>query len=307
MTFQVSNTSDVHFQLLSQNKMSLRLRNRPKALSIAFLLMSFSLTCFMPSSWHVLAFSSTPQSLSRNTYISSPTLTLLHSDIPKDRDQEKKDRSSIFSDLKAWMPPPPEDQFIMTGDISVLFLYAFTSHYLNNFVVESVIANSNSIKDALITLDPTGEVTSLQNPVWVSSDQPQLLETVLTINAEDNLLNHWGPLFSSAGSACVALCTCWLLAGWWHRAFLFQNSLECETTRALMKTFETWLSMTALMMSLVWSCHQLFGFMPFLHSFLGIAPSECLLTKADMMFLVDSATVLIAWRFMANSMMKYFR
>lgn len=277
--------------------------------SPSFLVLSLALLLeFMlpQSTYHARAFSIPSPQL--RTLTGSPRSALiLHSDVPKDNSQNDKDSSSILSDLKSWMPPPPEDQFIMTGDISVLFLYAFTSHFLNNFVVDSVIANSNSIKDAINTLDPTGELTSLQNPVWVSPDQPELLETVLTINAQENLLNHWGPLFSSAGSACVALCTCWLLAGWWHRAFLFQNSLECDTTQALLKTFETWLSMAALMMLLVWTSHQVFGLIPDLHSLFGIAPVHCLLTKADTLLLVDSATVLIAWRFMANMMMKYFR
>ena len=245
--------------------------------------------------------------------------TVLHSDVPRDNNNEK--RNPLIDDLKSWMPPPPEDQFIMTGDVGCLFLYAFTSHYLNNFVVDSVIASSENIQDALQTLDPTGEVTSLQSPVWVAADQQHVVDSVLTINAQNQLLNHWGPLFSTAGSACVALCSCWLLAGWLHKAFLFQNSLDCDTPTALLKTFETWISMVLFMVLLTWSSNQLAIHFPqwieSVRTVVGVDPDPIagatsegslpLFTKADTLFLVDSASVLFAWRYTANSMMKFFR
>lgn len=224
-------------------------------------------------------------------------------------------------------PPPPEDQFIMTGDISVLFLYAFTSHYLNNMLVHSVLENANSIQDAIHTLDPNGDVALLQtSPVWVAPDQTQVMQNVLTIQAQDSLLDHYGgggvggggaPLLSTAGSACVALCSCWLLAGWFHRAFLFQNSLDCETDRALWKTLETWMTTMILMILLAFGSHELVRLLGLFQNNQQEYPDAAaaaattadvfFLTKADTMFLVDSASVLIVWRYMANSMMKMFR
>ena len=283
-------------------------------LTMAALWLSPTAVGFSPHSAVTHAQSSQRQ---RQRHRQSQSQSQLHADVPRDSQKtEKEESSSLLADLKSWMPPPPEDQFIMTGDIFVLFLYAFTSHYLNNFVVDSVISNSDTIQEALSTLDPAGEVTSLQHPVWVAADQPQIVQSVLTLNAQDSLLNHWGPLFSTAGSACVALCTCWLIAGWWHRAFLFQNSLDCEPSQALVKTIQAWTSMVVLMMLLVLASNTLVTQMPseWMQA-ISAAPTltptpttpTAFLTKADMMFLVDSASVLIAWRYMANAMMKFFR
>lgn len=250
----------------------------------------------------------------QGTVLPKPELVSMLSDIPGETG-DTADETMLFHMpvryLKSLIPPPPEDQFIMIGDVAVLSLYAFTSHYLNNFVVDSVISHSDSIQHALSTLDPTGEVTSLQQPVWVSVDQYDVVQNVLTLAAKENLLNHWGPLFSTAGSAYVALCTCWLLAGWWHRAFLFQNSLECDTGAALVKTIETWVSMALLMIVLAMACNELITVVPagMVHQIVGSAMVDhvdYVMTKADSMFLIDSMTVLIAWRFMANSFMKRF-
>jgi hypothetical protein len=233
--------------------------------------------------------------------------TMEFSDVPRDSSSTKtndKNKKAVW-DWKSALPPPPEDQFIMTGDISVLFLYAFTSHYLNNFVVESIISNSETIQDAVNALDPMGDVITLQNPVWV---QPDMIDTVLTLNAQDSLMDHWGPLFSTAGSGSVALCSCWLLAGWFHQAFAFKNSLDCDTTQALTKTFETWISAALLMCLLTLGSNAVVSHVPDLQVWLGCASChDYLLTKADTMFLVDSSTVLFAWRWMANSIMNYFR
>jgi hypothetical protein len=240
------------------------------------------------------------------------------SDIPRDSDndsdnQEEKGEKFFLDWWKSMLPPPPEDQFIMTGDVSVLFLYAFISHNLNNFVVESVFSNSDTLQEAIESLDPKGEVIQLQSPVWV---MPEFQDSVMTATIQDSLLDHWGPLFSTAGSASVALCTCWLIAGWWHRAFLFQNSLDCDASEALQKTVSTWITMAILMCGLTYGSNALVSHVnvPVLETWLGslgCASTSCrgdyLFTKADAMFLVDSSTVLIAWRFMANSMMNYFR
>jgi hypothetical protein len=251
-----------------------------------------------------------------------PSQQLDMSDVPRDDDDEN-DKKLRFLDWKSMLPPPPEDQFIMTGDVSVLFLYSFISHNLNNFVVESVFSNSDTLQEAIQSLDPTGEVIQLQSPVWV---MPQFQDTVMTATIQDSLLDHWGPLFSTAGSASVALCTCWLIAGWWHQAFLFQHSLDCDASQALQKTLSTWISMALLMCALTYGSNALVSHLHdvphdlplfFDTTWLGFGSSDTyygcrgdddyLFTKADAMFLVDSSTVLIAWRFMANSMMKYFR
>jgi len=264
-------------------------------------------------------------------------LTSTFADFQREREDDDDDENNnnieepIFDQyIQSFIPPPPEDQFMMTGDVTVLFLYAFTSHYLNNFVVDSVISHSNSIQDAVNALDPMGEITNLQQPVWVSIDEYDMTQNVLTLTAKDCLMNHWGPLFSTVGSASVALCTCWLLAGWWHRAFLFQNTVECDTGSALIKTIQTWLSMALLMILLTMGWNELITHFPpvvvdgaSVHTDFGSITAgatvvsssaavdhhhhvDYIMTKADSMFLIDSMTVLISWRFMANTFIKNF-
>ncbi|KAG7354847.1 hypothetical protein IV203_004203 [Nitzschia inconspicua] len=243
---------------------------------------------------------------------------------------------------KRFVPPPPEDQFIITGDICVLFFYAFTSHTLNDYIVNSMLQrNDMTILQAVHSLDPMGEVVNTQIPSWVQTQNQLAVDHVLSVNAQETLLNHWGPLFSTEGSACVALCTCWLIAGWVHRAFLFQNSVDCTTDKALSKTVETWLSTCVMMVALAMAANAVVEHIPALQTLLCVqcaaaksavhgatgmdgtidstsgelllgtaattTSSVLALTKADTMFIVDSMSVLIAWRFMANKMLNIFR
>ena len=231
------------------------------------------------------------------------------SDVPRDDIKDDDDERPILEKFKGFLPPPPEDQWMITGDVGVLFVYAFASHYFNNFIVQSVFGTSDSVEDAVRTLDPWGDIVQLQVPVWVDCNTaPHISNQVQSIMAQQSLLNHWGPLFSTAGAACVALCSCWLMAGWFHRTFLYQNTVDCDTSDVLQKTVETWVSSAGLLLTLAISCHALVGQVPVLQHMLGYAQSfshDVILTKADMFYIVDSLTVLLCWRFMVRVMMGY--
>mmetsp|Transcript_52114 Transcript_52114/g.125837 ORF Transcript_52114/g.125837 Transcript_52114/m.125837 type:complete len:384 (+) Transcript_52114:2565-3716(+) len=256
----------------------------------------------------------------------------------------KEKKQSLSKLLKDRLPPPPEDQFIMTGDIFVLFFYGFMSHSLNDFIVSNVLSDkSQSIQQAVHSLDPMGEVVNLQAvPVWVETQYTASVDHALSVSAQENLLSHWGPLFSTEGSACCTLVACWLVAGWIHRAFHYSNSVDCTTDKALSKVLETWVSM-AIMLTVaavgtsVAVDHFIVGphhDLPTLllqqqRNLLLCGDVVCntvstagtnagatataaaaaaikvpgVLTKADGMFIVDSMSVLVAWRFMANRML----
>ena len=249
------------------------------------------------------------------------------------------DANAFFSELKFKdkfkLPPPPEDQFIMTGDIAVLFLYAFTSHSINDAIVKGVLDNPyTTMKEAVQELDPMHDIVNLhqQYPVWVDlASNPNIpfgnpaVDRALEVSARESLLNHWGPLLSTEGSACVALCTCWLIAGWFHRAFRYDNSLYCGSQQALWKTVETW--WTASMMLMVFavgadlllvssSAGQLhaaavtsseidMNMNMNMHNMMSLVTSS--LTQSDVLFIIDSLTVLIAWRWSANRVLNTFR
>ena len=226
------------------------------------------------------------------------------SEIPRETTKESRNRKpSSWRDL---LPPSPEDQLILTGDIAMIMLYAFSSHVFNDMMVESVFDKSESLQDAVNVLDPLGEIVTLQAPVWTDAS---MTDQVLMVNAQQSLSQHWCPLFSSAGPASVALCSAWLFAGWVHRSFLLQNTLDCDTTRALNKTLQTWLSTAGLLMLMIMTSDSIVSHAPLLQSWLGCAScsQDFLLTKADSLYIVDSLTVLLSWRFIASTMLGYGR
>jgi len=254
--------------------------------------------------------------------------------------------------------PPPEDQFIITGDIAVLFMYAFTSHSMNDSIVQHILNNHDqTLVQSIQDLDPTGTIVNTHaTSVWVNTaNDPVAVQHALEVAARESFMNHWGPLLSTEGSACVALCSCWLFAGYLHRAFLYKNSTYCDSSQALRKTMETWITSALLLATLAIGTDVLIGHgPPLLQNLLCVTchntpdnqlfvegpgvgygtiikdvmagnavsstahglsvsssttlPSFVLstLTQSDVMFIVDSLTVLIAWRWTANRISNLF-
>jgi hypothetical protein len=242
-------------------------------------------------------------------------------DNDKIKDKFNKNILKMKETFYASLPPPPEDQFIMTGDIVVLFLYAFTSHSLNDYIVSEVLSRQDiSLVEAVHELDPTGIIVNTNSvPSWVDTTQSSVaINHALDVSARESLLNHWGPLLSTEGSACVALCTCWLIAGYIHRAFLYKNTAYCDSSQALVKTIQTWFTSALLLTLLTISTDFLVthvtggttqgiiegglgygSIIPLSRTETGLSILSSL-TQSDVTFIVDSLTVLIAWRWTAN-------
>lgn len=240
----------------------------------------------------------------------------LRSDIPSgDVPDQKRRKPSPKSWREKFLPPPPEDQFIMTGDIFTIFLYAFTSHSINDAIVSGLLEDpTKTTWEAVRELDPMHEVVSLQHPVWVDlSQNPGLpfgnpsLDHALEVSARESLLNHWGPLLSTEGSACVALCTCWLIAGYLHEAFLYDNSTYCPSERALVKTLQTWATASLLLGGFAVAADALVLRVPVLQSVFCVQCHSSALTSSDLLFIVDSLTVLVSWRWSAHRVLNTFR
>lgn len=263
--------------------------------------------------------------------------TILRSDVPSDETATFTSRAKQLKERLS--PPAPEDQFIMTGDIAMLFLYAFTSHSINDSVVTGLLDDPKmTIPDVIKELDPMHDVVNLQHPVWVDlASNPNVpfgnpsVDHALEVSAREAFLNHWGPLLSTEGSACVALCTCWLIAGWFHRAFLFDNTTYCSPDQALFKTVETWITAALLMTCLATGTDWLVGHVPALQSLFCVTCKSVAetslefnaamagdttilppvqwfsLTQSDVIFIVDSLTILIAWRWSAHRIVNMFR
>ena len=129
----------------------------------------------------------------------------------------------------------------------------------------------------------------------------------------DSFGTHWGPMYITTGSSFLAISISWLLAGYFHQAFLLKNSVDCSTTKTLWKTVETWITCSIIMCLLTIVSNTLVSSSPQLQDWLGC--TNCwqqhghtyYLTKDDAMFIIDSSTVLITWRFMASVVCNYFR
>merc|ERR1711935_232481 len=129
---------------------------------------------------------STPRT-NHHLYASSkPAITTLKSDIFQDpKNSKSNDGDDLLKEIVGYLPPPPEDQFIMTGDIAVLFLYSFVGHAVDDYVVKSVFESSQSTQQAIQTLDPMQEVVRMQTPVWIDhSTPPYMVDQIISMNAK---------------------------------------------------------------------------------------------------------------------------
>jgi len=185
------------------------------------------------------------------------------------------------------LPPSPEDQLIMMGDIVALFVYSFLDHTLNEVFIEQTLQGHSEY------LDPLGELAGSQTPVWFDAlHSTQSQEYLLSILSLPQV--YYSPIIGTAGAAFVLLTSCWLLSGWMSGAFLFRNTLECKTSDALIITVKTWLSTCGIMVGLAFlTNHLMFDGVP------------GLLTKADADYIFDSLTVLMTWRFLVSYMLGY--
>jgi hypothetical protein len=206
--------------------------------------------------------------------------TLKMSDVPSSHPQKDGDS------WKDYLPPSPEDQLIMTGDIAALFVYSFMDHTMNEWFVEQ--AGKGDIIDF---------AKNNQIPVWFDTT----LHT--TAMSEKHLLTllglsdiYYSPLICHAGAAFVILTSCWLASGWVSGAFLFRNTLDCKGDQALLITFKTWMLTCAIMVAFAWGSNVFL-----------FQQQSGLLTKADADYIFDSLTVLITWRFIVNAMLGYGR
>lgn len=164
------------------------------------------------------------------------------------------------------------------------------------------------------------------SPVWlpppaltVVSAHPAVATTWSTDHARhvlllDQAVAHYSPLLQPTGLATCLLAACWLLAGWWHRAFHFGNTLACQPERTLAVTAQTWITTSLLLASLVALSH---------HHWMGPAAvnnndyyyyssssSSSVwerFTKSDVIYIADSLTVLAVWRFLASHILGYWK
>ena len=223
---------------------------------------------------------------------------LFMSDVPQDDDQQEKKKKAVrqrpprrMVQQDYWwkLPPPPEDQFVMIGDLLSLTVYGITDHLVCQIMSHNLVPTESHkvYADMVASSDAT-----LHAPVWWDAASPQAT-AVLQATLESHVVTKYSPLLEPMGQATTLLAAAWLLAGWFHRAFLYQNTLDCPTEKALAVTARTWLSTCAILMGLVVMTQALAGMEDWATNF----------QRGDVDYIVDSLTVLTVWRFMASTLL----
>lgn len=240
---------------------------------------SFFLLSLFWLPFDLLAFSTLQITRKHSSVRQSP---LYMSDVPRhendDQSNEKQNAPNKISDF--WKPPPPpEDLFVLTGDILALSVYGLADHIVSQHMTHQMVFDSQKN-----TMELQQMASDWGPPVWLDPTH-SFHQHVLQVTLSDKLVSHYSPLLEPTGVAVCLLLSSWLLAGWWHEAFAIETTRSAE--RNLFKTGQTWLTCTGLLVGLVAISHL-------------IMEPVILFTKGDVSFLLDTLTVMAIWRFMVG-------
>jgi hypothetical protein len=212
------------------------------------------------------------------------------------------DFNELYKDWKKkYLPPLPEDQLVLGGDVVSLFLYSYLDHYMNDLYVSMKNTPDMASQTFASALDPSllGDMAPVsQLPVWydpVHSAFGPLLSVALPVQ---NIV--YAPAIASAGLSAVVMTSCWLISGYFNEAFSFRNTLGCTSMHALFVTLRTWILATFMLVVVAVGSDTAMGILDSVGS-----PSIGGLTQADADYIFDSFSVLVVWRFIFNSMLGY--
>jgi len=224
---------------------------------------------------------------------------------PEDDEVQQKIRSWIIPKL----PPPPEDQISLSGDVATIFIYSFLDHMISGMYDSTINAPEIfSAGSALVAIESSSaasaDFTGYDSaggglPVWFDTLNSAPFGTV-PLSAALPIEQHtiYAPALGTAGLSAVLLTSTWLLCGYFTGAFQFKNTLECSTRHAMNITAKNWFFTAIVMVSLALGSDHFVGCVDCLHKSIG-------LTKADITYIFDSLGVLLFWRFITSSILGY--
>jgi hypothetical protein len=198
-------------------------------------------------------------------------------------------------DMKKFLPPPPEDQLAMGGDIIALFVYAFLDHFLNDLMASALASGDSATAAAVDPETATQLAMSTAIPVWydISAHAGSPFNGVSVLPALGYV--PYAPAISTAGTSAVVLASSWLFTGWITGAFLYKNTVECSVSKAIAVAGRTWISATVITVGIALASDAWCDCVT--------NPSLGGLTKADADFLFGSLSVLAMWRFVLGSIL----
>jgi len=224
---------------------------------------------------------------------------------PKDKEAKPKLKSWITSKL----PPPPEDQLTLSGDVAFIFFYSFVNHMVSNMYDSAMNSPEvSSPRSALAAIESssaafaefTGYDSSLASlPVWfdpLNSAPFGIVPLSAALPIEKHI--EYAPALGTAGLSAVLFTSSWLLCGYFTGAFQFKNTLQCSTRHAINVAAKTFFFTSFVMISLALASDYFVGCVDCLHKSVG-------LTKADSTYIFDSLSLLVLWRFVTSSILGY--
>ena len=221
--------------------------------------------------------------------------------------------------LQSWLqstitlPPPPEDQLSFTGDIGTIFFYTFIDHAVNGMydewlnspevlvsksasaAIESSFAASIDLSSSITQAPMTGN----SFPVWFDLANSEPFGNI-PLSSALPIAHHiqYAPALDTTGMSSVLLASTWIICGYFTGAFEFKNTLYCSPNKVVLATAKNWFFTCLVMLAIAYGSDSLVGSIDGLHKSIG-------LTKADEDFILDSLTVLLAWRFTLNLTLGY--
>lgn len=190
------------------------------------------------------------------------------------------------------LPPAPEDYIVLGGDLLALFTYSFLDKAVTSMII-SESQPSFTTPDSLLI--PVWSDVATHNSgqaflsaVFTEQQMAQIGDTAATAAAMDISNIQHAPCLDSFGLSSVLLVSCWLVSGYFNRAFAYENTISCEPRHALIVTSKTWIYSAAMVVGVAyWSSNC---FCP--NTVAG-------LSTADTEFIFDTFSILAIWRFMA--------
>ena len=206
--------------------------------------------------------------------------------------------NDLLSQLKNKLPPLPQDNVALSGDIIALFTYTYFDHFMNELFAE---AGAQLDVAELVTYDPNTVKSGVQLPVWFDTSHLQTFGTNWLVNSHPE--DVYAPAIAASGLAFVSIATCWIICGYFSGAFLHKKTLECDSGVAMLVTFQTWIAMAFFMVLLALGSDFMWGQLDIINAL--SMPARGGLTVPDADFIFDSLTVLAFWRFMWNRLFGY--